>query len=845
MIGKKLTIGLIDEDAYDEYHNSIARGAAESARQHNINIIRFGHFLADLPTCDANQEDILLEFIRQFKVDGLIFLGWARVACNKDFGERFKNIPMVSFGSQHEGIPSVFFKGSDYIRELLHHLVEYHKYKRIAFINPYRPDARSDAYLEVMETYGLYDPVLTVSGRELEGLSVSKRGRRAVEILLDERKTDIDAIVSLYNEETYEIINTLKARGLRVPEDIAVTSYEDGEISRFLTPGITTVYFPWRELGYYACEAIYRRLTTGDLPMRTEVPGKVIYRRSCGCIPHLPEFAEQKDVVAAKTDFGALSVSDLNALAEILAENTAFNVSEMLELLKSFRNAFLTGSAETFLLQFHMCLRSVDFYDKYDEFENVAFIFRKTLLPYFLSYSASVTNKLVWAESIFQKMQQLLQDELINAGFRQNLKYNNFTQTMKEVGQILVTNFNLNSLKNSLVSNLPRLGIRNCFIYLFSGDGDRNLFEDYRLEFEYRGGEMIKSDHVRTKSGLCDFRSYLFREDRPYMYLAYLLNTGGDYMGFALIDPIYTELRIYRNLMIKISSALNSIVLFEKLDSSYRRLMEQAHKKGMADTTGILHNIANILNSINVTAQSIDGLLAGNAVNDLLMANSLLEKNMDALDEFVQKDPKGNLLMQFYASLGSEFEIFRSKMQTYIGRLADKINLVEGIVNAQQCYTDVRSTLERLDIIPVMEDVLNMHQASLERQGICVRRNYAGTLIALSQRTKLFHVLTNIIKNGIESMEKTEPGSGVLTLSAYQKAGNVFIRISDNGEGIAEGNLENIFAYGFTTKENGHGFGLHSCANYMTEMKGRIWAENNANGRGATFVLQFRTPPGT
>lgn len=842
MTEKKLIIGLIDEDAYDEFHNKIAQGVAESARRHNMNVIRFGHFIADMPTSDATQEDILLEFIRQFKLDGLIFLGWARITFNRGFWERFRNIPKVSFGTHHGEVPSVYFRGSSYIKEILHHLVEYHNYKRIAFIEPYRPDARSEVYREIMEGCGLYDPTLTVSESDLSGLGISERGKRAVEILLDERKADVEAIVSLYNEETYEVINTLKARGLRVPEDIAVTSYEDGEICRFLTPGLTTVYFPWRELGYFACEAIYRQLTSGDLPLRTEVPGRVIYRKSCGCIPNVSLESGHEDIAASETDFEGLGENDLSAVAGRLAEITVFNANETLELLKSFSEAFVTGSSEQFLLHFSTYLRKIDSYDQYDEFENVANIFRKTLLPYFLPYSAKDTEKLVWAESMFQQMQLILQDELINAGFRENLEYNNIKQTMKEVGQLLVTNFSLESLKDSLTPNLPRLGIRNCFIYLFSGTGNSELFDDYRPEFVYRGGETPDPGRESTESGLCDFESRISGEDRPCMYLAHLLNIGSDYIGFALIDPIYPDLRIYRSLAINISSALNGIRIFEKLDLSYRRLMEQAHKKGMADTTGILHNIANILNSINVTAQSIDSLLADNAVNDLLMANSLLEKNMDALEEFVRKDPKGDMLMRFYAGLGSEIDIFRSKMHTYIGRLSDKIGLIEGIVNAQQSYTDVKSSLERLNVIPVIEDVLNIHQVSIGKHGIKVERRYSGTVTALAQRTKLFHILTNIIKNAIEAMEKTDPETRILTIEAAREADGVYIRISDRGEGIADGNLENIFAYGFTTKKNGHGFGLHSCANYMTEMKGRIWAESNANGRGATFVLQFRIP---
>ncbi|HEX2947816.1 MAG TPA: substrate-binding domain-containing protein [Clostridia bacterium] len=844
-MGRKFTIGFIDEYSYDEYHNRIVQGMLESARRHDINIIRFGHFSVDIPSSNVSEEDILIEFIRQFKLDGLIFLGWARVASNKSFRERFENMPMVSFGSHHEGIPSVFFRGSNYIRELLHHLVQSHKYNRIAFIYPFRPDVRSDVYRETMEGYGYYDPDLCVTDGELRGLSVAERGRRAVEILLDERKVKIDAIVSLYNEETYEVIRALNDRGMKVPGDIAVTSYEEGEVSRLLAPGITTVYFPWWELGYYACEAMYRLLTKGDIPMRSEVSGKIIYRRSCGCIPHLSGIPDREGIIAPEKAFENLDDIDFEAASQILAENTVFTQIEALELLRSLKHAFNAGSEHSFLSGFEILLRKIEYFSDYEDFEKIAFVFRETLLPYFLPYAAKEVQKLVWVEDLFQQMQMMLQDKIVYAGFLENLEYNNIKLAMKDAGQIIVTNFNMEGLKDSIAANLPRLGVRNLFLYLFSGEDDRRPFEDYRLELEYRGGQMIKADHVRRKNEVSDFESYLFSEDRSYMYLAHLLHFGNDYIGFILTDPTQLDIRIYRNLSVQIVYALNGIMLFEKLDSSYRQLMEQAHRRGMADTTGILHNIANILNSVNVTTQSIESLMAGSAVNDLLMANSLLEQNIGDLEKFVLTNPKGKILMQYYVNLGSEFDIFRGKLQTYIGRLADKVSLIEGIVNAQQSYTDVKSSLERLDVVPVIEDVLNMYQTAIERRGAEVERNYESSVIAMAQRTKLFHVLTNIVKNGIESMEKTEPGSRILTVAVYKKDLSIFISISDSGEGIAEGNLEHIFAYGFTTKKDGHGFGLHSCANYMTEMKGRIWAENKTIGRGATFVLQLTAPSGT
>jgi len=109
---KKITIGFIDEDAYDEYHNMLTRGVHEYAREHGINVIRFGHFLVHSTLRSLYHEKMLLDQIKQFRLDGLVFLGWARVTHNSEFLSMFSDIPLVSVGSTRPGIPGVFFKGN-------------------------------------------------------------------------------------------------------------------------------------------------------------------------------------------------------------------------------------------------------------------------------------------------------------------------------------------------------------------------------------------------------------------------------------------------------------------------------------------------------------------------------------------------------------------------------------------------------------------------------------------------------------------------------------------------------------------------------------------------------------
>jgi DNA-binding LacI/PurR family transcriptional regulator/signal transduction histidine kinase len=839
---KRLTIGFIDEDSYDEYHNLLSQGVYEYAQKHGMRVIRFGHFLVHSTATSAYHERTLLDHISRFRFDGLIFLGWARVTFSSDYLRMFRHIPMVSLGSTRPGTHGVFFKGEDYLGEILHHLARTHKYRDIAYIAPFITDRRDDMYLEIMKEYGLYDPQLVVDRTELVGLDAAERGRRAVQILLDERKVRPQAIVSLYNEETLGVIGEIKDRGLRVPEDIAVTSYEDGEIGKFSSPAYTTVYFPWKELGYHACEALHRLIRGEDIPMRAEVPGKVIYRNSCGC-----RSWASVSLDAGKTDmtgrrFDELDNAGLEHIAGQIAENTPFSFEEANELMHSFRQAFDRMDYRSFLMTFEILLRGDGHSDEFSDYEQAAAVFRKAVMPYFLPYYNTDLKKVIWADNIFNQMQGVLQNRLSTAMFMNHMEYNRSQLVLREVGKILLTHFNVDSLKESLAINLPRIGVKRGWLYLFDYYADDAPFSDCHLEFEYYDGKWIKDHPQRDRSGSASLVDYVFRDDRPHFLQSCLLCVRNEFMGFLLVEAERTDIRIMRILGNHLSIALNSIILFERLDQSYRRLMEQAHKKGMADTTGILHNIANIISSVNITRQALEDLMEDSCLDDLVMANDILANRFDELESFIRDDDRGILLMKYYAALGNSFTRFRENLRGHVGRLLERVSLIEAIINTQQSLAGIKSSLERLDVIPVIENVLKLSRSSIERAGVKVVKSYDKSVRALAQGTKLFHILTNIVKNAVESMENTEDDDKVLTIEVTRDRKYAYIRISDTGPGIEESKLESIFAYGFTTKQGGHGFGLHSCANYMAEMKGRIWAENAKEGRGAVFVMQFRLP---
>jgi len=839
---KKFIIGFLDENAFDDYHSLIVSGFVEACEKYDINVIRFGHMSSHITSRSSSQVNMVLDLIDQFPLDGLVFLGWARVATyenHENFIKKLGHIPMISLGSTLDNMPGVFFPGDIYIKEMLLHLIEFHKYKRIAFISPFWTDTRANIYINTLKEHNLYDPILYISETLLTNLDVRERGKKAVSILLDERKTTFDAIVSLYNEETSGVIDELKARGLNVPLDVAVTSYEDGDLGKFSSPSFTTVYFPLKELGYYACEAMHQLLTIGNISCLTPVPGKIIIRDSCGCV-NITSKVPPSDIIFEGTPLKDISEESLKTLIITLKDQLPFKCLSIEALLDSFIKEFNKKGQSFFLLEFEIQLRRLAEDSTPSDLKNLIVNFRSILMPFIIPYYSISLDNLTLAENLFQQAQVLLMEKINNYYAEEEVRSKNNSSILHEISQILLTNFSIKTLMDSLEINLPRLSIPGCYIYMFKKSEDsENIYDNYTLEFEYTIGEngSIKKPSISTtnKASINDLISII--ENCNYL-TCQLLHVGDNFTGFIVFQPGPTDERIYETLSSHISTALSSAILFGKLDLSYKRLVEQAHKKGMADVaTGILHNIGNILNSVNVSTLLIKDLANSSPIDDYIKANILLEKNIKDIDIFITNNPKGKKLMQFYAKLGDSFKELKEQLNENVSRLKEKIDLINDIISAQQSYTGIKSTLEKLNVIGIVEDAINMNLSSLEKYNIHLVRNYPmQEQLALVQPTKLFHVLVNIIKNGEEAMLEF---SGPRTLTVTITSNNI-ISISDTGHGIPKHLLESIFAYGYTTKKDGHGFGLHSCANYMTEMEGRLWVESEGIGKGSTFYIQLK-----
>ncbi len=317
----------------------------------------------------------------------------------------------------------------------------------------------------------------------------------------------------------------------------------------------------------------------------------------------------------------------------------------------------------------------------------------------------------------------------------------------------------------------------------------------------------------------------------------------------AIVNQSYSDLSCYTENDIALLESISDQIAFAieyknaetGLLSAQNELLEKAHKAGMADiASDTIHNLGDILNSVRVSNELVSGILKNSHIERYNKAMDLLKEKMQNLKDFICNDPNGEKLMQYIITIEQSLSSEYLDISGHTERLTEKIALMTKAIRTQQNYVYEEYVEEDCYVEDIVDKLLKMHSENLRSLGIKVMKNYAEVPRVLLQKTKLEHVIMNIINNAKDSLKSNDDKSKALTVTLDQNPDYIFLRFHDNGEGIARENLSRIFSHGFTTKTRGQGFGLHNAANFLSEMKGKIWAESEGPGKGATFVLQFQ-----
>jgi CHASE1-domain containing sensor protein/signal transduction histidine kinase len=280
----------------------------------------------------------------------------------------------------------------------------------------------------------------------------------------------------------------------------------------------------------------------------------------------------------------------------------------------------------------------------------------------------------------------------------------------------------------------------------------------------------------------------------------------------------------------------------ENLKQAQGELLHASRLAGMAEVaTSVLHNVGNVLNSVNVSTNLVSDRLKDSKIANLTRAAALMGEHTADLGEFLANDPKGRMLPLYLSQLADYLIKEQASLLKELGCLRKNVEHIKEIVAMQQGYAKATGAVEVVKAAELVEDALRMNTDSLERQGVQVIRDYAPQQLPEIKvaKHKVLQILVNLLRNAKIACDQSDRADKRLTVRVTNGDGCLRISVIDNGVGIPAENLPRLFTHGFTTRKDGHGFGLHSSLLAAREVGGTLQAHSEGLGQGATFTLEL------
>lgn len=278
----------------------------------------------------------------------------------------------------------------------------------------------------------------------------------------------------------------------------------------------------------------------------------------------------------------------------------------------------------------------------------------------------------------------------------------------------------------------------------------------------------------------------------------------------------------------------------EKIKELNQKLLTTARRAGMAEVaTCMLHNIGNILNSSNISINLLKNSFNQNYLNKLFKTLEMLTQHERDLSGFLINNSKGQMIPKYLLALSKILLEEHQKNSNEIDNLTKNLKHINKIVATQKSVSGTSSINESVYVPEIIETALNMSINESMNESLKIIKEFGLCPLIYIDKSKLLHILVNLVQNAKDAvlLNPTISTKEIkITIKKINK-NSIQIIVVDNGIGISSKNLNRIFSFGFTTKENGHGFGLHSSALSAQEMGGSLLAESIGEGLGAQFIL--------
>jgi diguanylate cyclase (GGDEF)-like protein len=467
---RRTRIAFLVDSIEESYQSTVLAGVVDAAKAAEVGVLCFCGGILGSTDPSAAQRNAIYALVDAHTLDGLVVMSGAignRVGSAEmaTFCSAYRPLPVVSIAAALDGVPSVVVDDDLGMREAVTHLLVHHGRRTIAFIRG--PQANEEAerryrvYREVLDEHGLgFDPDRVVRGT-FERIS----GERSIGALVDERKVAFDAIVAASDEMAIGAVRALLARGIRVPEDVAVVGFDDLEAAQFCFPPLTTVRQPLYEQGRVATEMLLQEIEGRHASDRIILQTRLVIRRSCGCGPTFTAdagFDAEDDDLATVLDKREAVVADV--LAALGPSASPGDARSCANVVLAFA-VELGGGSGQFLHALEDALRMrLVASEPIGTWQDALTALRRAIFPW-MNHPArrnAAEDLLHAARALTGRYAELAQAD-------RRTEAEGLARVLNETSGALATSFDRSALVSNLTQHLPRLGITRAYVSVYRG----------------------------------------------------------------------------------------------------------------------------------------------------------------------------------------------------------------------------------------------------------------------------------------------------------------------------------------------------------------------------------------
>jgi len=278
----------------------------------------------------------------------------------------------------------------------------------------------------------------------------------------------------------------------------------------------------------------------------------------------------------------------------------------------------------------------------------------------------------------------------------------------------------------------------------------------------------------------------------------------------------------------------------EELERVHKQLMTASRQAGMAEVaTNVLHNVGNILNSVNISASLVIERVKQSKAPGVSRVAAMLQEQGAGLAQFIAGDERGKRIPEYLTSLGEQLLSDQKMELVELASLRENLEHIKDTVAMQQSYAKLCGVTETVAVVDLVEDSLRLNAGAFVRHGVTLQREFGEVPPITVDKHKVLQILVNLVRNAKYACDESGKSDKLITLRIEKAPAGVRICVIDNGVGIPAENMSRLFTHGFTTRADGHGFGLHSGALAAQELGGSLRVTSEGPGRGAAFILEL------